>query len=139
MLVGFECLRAQDSLLWRLPEHLLEDMLEVIMYLTRFNPSTLGTTQLHPLMTTVSDRGGVSPKTHARAARRRNGSHVVQMILWHCLGLRSELSRWMAFRAVEGCGSSMEGPVVSFPLVGREDRGSSSSGGAGLAWPMKGL
>lgn len=44
----------QDSLIWKLPEHLVEDILELVMYLTTFHPSALGTTQLYPLMTMVN-------------------------------------------------------------------------------------
>lgn len=39
-----------------MPEHLVEDILELILFLTSYHPATLGTSQLYPLMTMV--RGG---------------------------------------------------------------------------------
>eukprot|EP00903_Cladosiphon_okamuranus_P021833 g20076.t1 len=43
----------KDSLMWQLPEHLIEDILELILFLTNHHPATLGTSQLYPLMTMV--------------------------------------------------------------------------------------
>lgn len=55
-------LTAQDSLLWRLPEHLVEDIIDLILFLTNHHPATLGTCQLYPLMTMVSCfRAGILP------------------------------------------------------------------------------
>ncbi|CBN78076.1 conserved unknown protein [Ectocarpus siliculosus] len=44
---------SEDSLVWQLPEHLIEDILELILFLTNHHPQTLGTSQLYPLMTMV--------------------------------------------------------------------------------------
>eukprot|EP00904_Undaria_pinnatifida_P013657 jgi/Undpi1/9421/HiC_scaffold_27.g11878.m1 len=44
---------SKDSLLWRLPEHLVEDIIDLILFLTNHHPATLGTCQLYPLMTMV--------------------------------------------------------------------------------------
>ncbi|CAN0080528.1 unnamed protein product [Ascophyllum nodosum] len=44
---------SQDSPLWRLPEHMLEDIIHLVLFLTNHHPGTLGTTQLYPLMTMV--------------------------------------------------------------------------------------
>lgn len=43
----------QDALVWRLPEHLLQDILNLVLFLTQYHPATLGTAQMYPLMTTV--------------------------------------------------------------------------------------
>lgn len=40
--------------MWQLPEHLIEDILDLILFLTNHHPETLGTSQLYPLMTMVS-------------------------------------------------------------------------------------
>lgn len=42
--------------MWQLPEHLIEDILELILFLTNHHPQTLGTSQLYPLMTMVRKR-----------------------------------------------------------------------------------
>lgn len=44
----------QNSPVWQIPEHLMNDILELILFLTRFNPSTLSKVELYPLMTMVS-------------------------------------------------------------------------------------
>ncbi|CAM9383829.1 unnamed protein product, partial [Hapterophycus canaliculatus] len=42
---------SRDSLVWQLPEHLIQDILDLILFLTNHHPETLGTSQLYPLMT----------------------------------------------------------------------------------------
>ncbi|CAM9621268.1 unnamed protein product [Scytosiphon promiscuus] len=44
---------SQDSLVWQLPEHLIQDILDLILFLTNRHPETLGSSQLYPLMTMV--------------------------------------------------------------------------------------
>lgn len=58
LLSSARVLSCQDSLVWQLPEHLIEDILELILFLTNHHPATLGTSQLYPLMTMVRERGG---------------------------------------------------------------------------------
>ncbi|CAM9661247.1 unnamed protein product [Discosporangium mesarthrocarpum] len=43
----------QDSLLWQLPEHLIQDVMDVLLFVSNAHPSTLNTAQLDPLMTMV--------------------------------------------------------------------------------------
>ncbi|CAM9168726.1 unnamed protein product, partial [Sphacelaria rigidula] len=44
---------SENSPVWQIPEHLMNDILELILFLTRFNPSTLSKVELYPLMTLV--------------------------------------------------------------------------------------
>lgn len=55
----------QSSLVWELPEHLIEDVLELILFLTNRHPETLGTSQLYPLMTMVSAAAVMGKETGA--------------------------------------------------------------------------
>lgn len=64
----------QTSLVWKLPEHLVQDILELILFLTIHHPSTLGTCHLYPLMTMV--------RLHRLCLRLGRGGPYIMYIIY---------------------------------------------------------